>query len=47
MGLGHTYIKPFELGWKFKRAVVLAWYAFMPPTGRYNAGAIDNTGRRL
>jgi hypothetical protein len=43
-GLGDMYIKPLELGWHFKQADVIAGYAFMTPTGRYTAGANDNTG---
>jgi hypothetical protein len=43
-GLGDMYIKPLELGWHFQRADVIVGYAFMPPTGRYTAGANNNTG---
>jgi hypothetical protein len=43
-GLGDMYIKPVELGWHFKHADAIAGYAFMAPTGRYTAGANDNTG---
>jgi hypothetical protein len=43
-GLGDMYIKPLELGWHFKHADAIAGYAFMAPTGRYTAGANDNTG---
>jgi len=43
-GLGDMYIKPLELGWHFERADVIAGYAFMAPTGRYTAGANNNTG---
>ena len=43
-GLGDMYIKPLELGWHFKRADVIAGYAFMAPTGRYTAGNNNNTG---
>ena len=42
-GLSDIYIKPLELGWHFKRADVIAGYAFMAPTGRYTADANDNT----
>jgi hypothetical protein len=43
-GLGDIYIKPLELGWHFKHADAIAGYAFFAPTGRYTAGAHDNTG---
>jgi hypothetical protein len=43
-GLADMYIKPLELGWHFKRADVIAGYAFFAPTGRYTARANDNTG---
>jgi hypothetical protein len=43
-GLADMYIKPLELGWHFKGADVIAGYAFMAPTGRFTAGANDNTG---
>ena len=43
-GLADMYIQPFALGWHFKRADAIAGYAFMPPTGRFDATANDNTG---
>jgi hypothetical protein len=43
-GLADMYIQPLALGWHFKRADAIAGYAFMAPTGRYTAGAKDNTG---
>ena len=43
-GLGDIYVKPLELGWHTKRADLIAGYAFMAPTGRYTAGANNNTG---
>ena len=43
-GLADMYIQPFALGWHFKRADAIAGYAFMAPTGRFNATANDNTG---
>ena len=43
-GLADMYIQPLALGWHFKRADAIAGYAFMAPTGRYSAGANDNTG---
>ena len=43
-GLADMYFKPVELGWHFKHADAIAGYAFFAPTGRYTAGANDNTG---
>jgi hypothetical protein len=43
-GLGDIYINPLELGWHFKHADAIVGYAFFAPTGRYTAGANDNTG---
>jgi len=43
-GLGDLYVKPLELGWHFNHADAIAGYAFSAPTGRYTAGANDNTG---
>jgi hypothetical protein len=45
-GFGDTYYQPISLGWKFKRADVLAGFAIYAPTGRYTAGNPngDNTG---
>jgi hypothetical protein len=43
-GLADIYIKPLEVGWHFKYADAIAGYVFVAPTGRYMAGAHDNTG---
>jgi hypothetical protein len=43
-GFGDSYFSPLQLGWNFKHADVLATYGFYAPTGRYTAGALDNTG---
>jgi hypothetical protein len=43
-GVADTWVQPVTLGWSLKRADVYAGYAFMAPTGRYNAGASDNVG---
>jgi hypothetical protein len=43
-GFGDSYYSPLQLGWNFKHAVVLGTYGFYAPTGRYTAGATDNTG---
>jgi hypothetical protein len=38
------YVVPIQLGWHLKQADVTASYDFFAPTGRYSAGASDNTG---
>jgi len=43
-GISDMYVQPFNLGWHTNRADVLAGYGFFAPTGRYAAGANDNTG---
>jgi hypothetical protein len=43
-GLADSYFQPFTLGWNFSRADIMAGYAFMPPTGRFEPGATDNVG---
>jgi hypothetical protein len=43
VGPSQMWIMPVALGWKLKRADIIAHYAFYPPTGRYTAGATDNT----
>lgn len=43
-GFGDLYFSPLQLGWNFKHADVLATYGLYAPTGRYTAGATDNTG---
>jgi hypothetical protein len=43
-GMGDSYIQPIQLGWHFKQADAFAGYAFFAPTGRFTAGASDNTG---
>jgi hypothetical protein len=43
-GISDLYIQPFSLGWHTGRADVLAGYGVFIPTGRYTAGADDNTG---
>ena len=43
-GLADMYIQPIALGWHFKHADAVAGYAFVAPTGRFAAGANDNTG---
>jgi hypothetical protein len=43
-GLADMYIQPIALGWHLKKADAVAGYAFVAPTGRFTAGANDNTG---
>jgi hypothetical protein len=43
-GLSDSVIAPINLGWHFKRADAVAGYTIFVPTGRYTAGATDNTG---
>ena len=43
-GFGDLYLQPVNLGWHFKRLDVIASYGIYFPTGRYDAGADDNTG---
>jgi hypothetical protein len=43
-GISDLYIQPINLGWHRARADVFTGYGFFAPTGRYTAGANDNTG---
>ena len=43
-GFSDSFYQPLGLGWHFKRADIQAAYAFFAPTGRFNAGASNNTG---
>jgi hypothetical protein len=43
-GLTDSVIQPISLGWHFKRADALTYYTIYVPTGRYTAGASNNTG---
>jgi hypothetical protein len=38
------YVQPINLGWHMPQADVIAGYGMFLPTGRYTAGARDNTG---
>ncbi len=42
--VGDIYVQPVNLGWHLKKADVTAAYGFYAPTGRYTAGANNNTG---
>jgi hypothetical protein len=43
-GVSDMYVQPVNLGWHLARADVMTGYGFYAPTGRYTAGADDNTG---
>ncbi len=43
-GFADSYYSPFGLGWHEPRADLQVSYGFMAPTGRFTAGATDNTG---
>jgi len=39
-----SFYSPLTLGWQLSRADVQASYGLFVPTGRFHAGAVDNTG---
>jgi len=43
-GFADAYFQPFTLGWSSSRLDVTAGYAFMPPSGKFELGAVDNVG---
>ena len=43
-GFADSFYQPLSLGWHLKRADIQAAYAFFAPTGRFTAGATNNTG---
>jgi hypothetical protein len=43
-GFADSFYQPVTLGWHLKRADIMAAYAFFAPTGKFNAGATNNTG---
>jgi hypothetical protein len=43
-GLSDSDYSPLTLGWQWSRADMQASYGFVVPTGRFHAGASDNTG---
>jgi hypothetical protein len=43
-GLADSYYQPVILGWMRERFGIRAIYAFLAPTGRFEAGAADNVG---
>jgi hypothetical protein len=43
-GFSDIYVQPVNLGWHARRADVIASYGLFVPSGRYVAGARDNTG---
>src|SRR5258707_1045825 len=46
-GDSDSFYQPLTLGWRFKRADIQAAYGFFAPTGRFTAGATNNTGTGL
>jgi hypothetical protein len=44
VALSQLYVSPLNLGWHFPQFDMTFTYAFYPPTGRYTAGAPNNTG---
>ena len=42
-GFSDSFYQPLTLGWHFKRADVQVAYGFFAPTGRFTAGATNNT----
>jgi hypothetical protein len=46
-GAGDLYVVPLQLGWHKPRADIITAFAFFAPTGRYTAGASDNTGKGM
>jgi hypothetical protein len=43
-GFADSFYQPITLGWHLERAAVQVAYAFFAPTGRFTAGASNNTG---
>jgi hypothetical protein len=43
-GFADSFYQPLTLGWHFKRADIQVAYGFFAPTGRFTAGATNNTG---
>jgi hypothetical protein len=43
-GITDSVVQPVSLGWHFKRADAMAGYLIYVPTGRFEAGASNNTG---
>src|SRR5712692_9494948 len=43
-GFADSFYQPLTLGWHFQRADIQVAYGFFAPTGRFTAGATNNTG---
>lgn len=43
-GFADSFYQPVTLGWHLKRADIIAAYDFFAPTGKFVAGATNNTG---
>jgi hypothetical protein len=46
-GAADLYLMPLQLGWHKARADVVTAFALFAPTGRYEAGGSDNTGKGM
>jgi hypothetical protein len=46
-GLGDVYVQPMKLGWRYPVADFVAGLGVFMPTGRFTAGADDNTGHGM
>ncbi len=43
-GVGDIYVQPVKLGWRWRRAHLVAGYAFYAPTGHFDAGGKGGVG---
>ena len=43
-GFSDLYVRPIQLGWRFKQAELVIGQAFFAPTGRFHAYGWDDTG---
>jgi hypothetical protein len=43
-GFADSFYQPATMGWHLKRGDIMVAYAFFAPTGRFTAGASNNTG---
>jgi hypothetical protein len=41
------FIRPLDLGWHIKQADIAAGFEFYPPTGHYQPGGSENTGKGM
>ena len=45
--ISDLYIRPLDLGWHKKRADIVAGFGFYTPSGEYELGGSENTGRGM